>query len=80
MKFLFLANPNIFLVNAMVADTRVGAGWVWFGPGLQSVERLVSSDGAIAVQIEIPDFMQEVDQVASICFPDELVEFYLHTP
>ena len=78
MRFDILRNSDgsLFLVDCLIKPLTVEAGWVWFAPGLTSVE-VIYPPGEADQQfpIQISEVLRDVRTPSDTSFPSEPVEF-----
>jgi hypothetical protein len=77
MRYDLLKNENttLVLVDVLVKPLTVEAGWVYFAPGLTSVEVVFAPGDQEKFPIQITDVLREAMTPSDTSFPNEPVEF-----
>jgi len=73
-RFDLLSNSKIYLVDVQIKAFTIEAGWVYFEPGLTSIEVLSNGLGK-AFKIKIPESLRSSKTFGTTSFPNEPVEF-----
>ena len=76
-KFPYLSSSRFHAVDCKFTHDRLEAGWVFIDGHLNSVE-VVRGDG-IEAAIAIPEDVQRITNPTTFSFPEEPVEWILHS-
>lgn len=74
MHFDYLASNVLHLVDCIVTDNKVEAGWVYLDGGAASIESL--TDGEVSIQIKIHPKIQSIRNQTEFFLATEPIEFY----